>query len=362
MTTSFVDQTYIPTTSEVLSTLGALGIALQNYQAVELFIKSIQATSQLSSGFIQTIAMSAGGACSGLVNLKMNIKLLDGFFERMNSDKDYQYKTLTPWQQAQYFAGIFIFVVTGILFGLMAFTFAMEGSLAILSIAAGVVVAGIMTIQEVETWLSSYDFKATQHQQPLSTIQNFGKICGHIIAMGNVLALSLLFTLSLAQSLMLLHVGALPALLIGAAVAFTFGAFTEYYFYNFYLSEFCANFGSNWTLMMSNPQASVGLLCVSTNAFVNAALTYSGVELLTVLLVTAGVAVPSVALITALAATSAVFAGSASFILGMDFWIAEKSTKAQKNLSSLVQTSMFKAQEEAVNDGLKHDAVYSNVI
>ncbi|MDF1646551.1 MAG: hypothetical protein P1U61_06200 [Legionellaceae bacterium] len=320
--------------SGLLSGLGALGVALQNYQAVELFLKGIIPVSQWSKSLIQIVALSAGAACSGMVNLWMNIDLLKGFFERINSDKEYQYQKLTAWQQIQYFGGIFVFSVTGILFGLMAFTFAMEGPLAILSIAAGVFVAAIMTIQEIETWLSSYDAKAVEKAQPLSLLQTLGKWCGHLIAIGNVVALSLLFTLSLAEGLMLFNVTALPALAIGALVAFTFGAFTEYYFYNFYLAAFCENFVDNWYLMLEAPSALLGVICVLTNAFVNAALTYSALGLLTALLVTAEVALPPVTVITALSLASAFFAGSASLILGMDFWIEKKPVQSEKAVAS----------------------------
>lgn len=323
------------TSTRVLASLGALGIALQNYPAVVFFLNGLAqgilpASSWLNWG-VQITALGAGGLCSGMVNYWMNVELLEGFFQRMTSDEEYQYKRLqlTAWQQIQYFGGIFVFVVTGILFGLMAFTFAMEGPLAMLSIAAGLFVAGIMTIQEVETWLGSYDNKDTATEELLTQNQWIGKWVGHIIAAGNVLALSLLFTLSLAQGLIALQMAALPALIIGATVAFTFGAFTEYYFYNFYLAQFCKNFDKNWTQMLAVPHAWLGFVCVSINAFVNTALTYAGVELLTGLLLAAHVTLPPLAIITALAAISALFAGSASFILGLDFWIRQNPVKSE---------------------------------
>ncbi len=309
--------------SGLLSAAGAFGVALQNYQAVELALKA----TKWSAGLIQAVALSAGGACSGIVNFWMNLDLLDGFFKRMNADKDYQYKKLTPWQQVQYFGGIFVFSVTGLLFGLTAFAFAMTGPLAILSVAVGVFVAAIMTIQEIETWLASYDEKEVTEAESLTMLQQVGKWCGHLIALGNVMALSLLFTLSLAEALMALQVAAIPALIAGFAVSFTFGAFTEYYFYNFYLADFCKDFGDNLYAMMEAPYALIGFLSVSTNAFVNAALTYSALELLTVLLIAAEVVLPPAAIITAISLASAFFAGAASFVLGMDFWIGDKAAK-----------------------------------
>ncbi|MFZ4077204.1 MAG: hypothetical protein ACOYKA_04380 [Legionellaceae bacterium] len=315
--------------SKIISGLGALGVALQNYPAVELVMKGFISTTKASKSLITLGALASGGLCSGLVNYWMNVNLLNGFFKRMTSDKAYQYKGLTFWQQLQYFLGISIFVVTGLLFGLMAFTFALEGPFAILSIAAGVFVAIIMTIQEVETWLSSYDVKEGDTEASLLTSsQALGQLCGHVIAVGNVLALSFLLTLGMAQSLIMLGMAAFPALMMGTAIAFTFGAFTEYYFYDVYLANFCKNFSQKWQQMMEHPQAWLGLLCVSTNALVNAALTYAAVDLLTVILIAAQIALPPVAAMIVMAGVLAFFAGSASFILGLDFWIGSKPEPA----------------------------------
>ncbi len=323
-----IDLNDMPSTSATLSGLGAVGVALQNYPAVELFIKGlVKPASALSGRAIQAAALGMGGVCSGMVNFWMNVELLDGFFARMTSTKEYVYKQLSLLEQVQYFGGIGVFIVTGALFGLMAFTFALEGPLALLSIAAGVFVAGIMTVQEVETWLSSYDPKEAKEAEVLTGMQQFGKWCGHIIAAGNVLALSLLFSLGMAQSLMMINVAAFPALAAGVAVAFTFGAFTEFYFYNFYLADFCKDFGKKWEQMMALSNASFGMLCISINAFVNAALTYAGVMMLTGTLVAASVVVPPVGVMIALAAVSAVFGGSASFMLGMAFWIRQNEAK-----------------------------------
>ena len=364
--TLFSYQAYL--SSRMLSGLGAVGIALQNYPAVHLFMNGLirggTSVSNLSKALIEAASLSAGGLCSGMVNYWMNVELLDGFFERMNSTKEYQYKRLklTAWQKLQYFGGIFVFVVTGILYGLMAFTFAMEGPLATLSIAAGLFVAGIMTVQEVETWLVSYEPIDTGIAKPLTNAQQLGKGLGHLIAVGNVVALSLLFTLSLAEGLIALHVAALPALITGLAVAFTFGAFTEYYFYNFYLANFCKDLKTNLANMMRVPYAWIGLLCISTNAFVNAALTYAGIELLQGLLVAASIALPPATAIIILAATAAFFAGSASFILGADFWTRQNKPKQEESAVSHVSShtvsigksafGLFAENREALNNSV----------
>lgn len=328
---------YIPS-SKILSGLGAVGVALQNYPAVEIFVqgvlKGIIPLNRWSLGMMQALSFTTGGLCSGLVNFWMNVELLEGFFKRINSNEEYQYLRLNNWEKFQYFSGVFVFVVTGVLYGLMAFTFAMEGPLATLSISAGLFVAGIMTIQELETWFASYDKKEAEVDGVLSLMQQLGQYVGQMIAVGNVAALSLLFTLSLAQSLMALQMAAVPALAIGFAVAFSFGAFTEYYFYHFYLANFCKNFGTNLNRMAALHNAYIGFLCVCTNAFVNGALTYAGIELLMGLVITANLACPPLAAIIALASGCSFFAASASLMLGMDFWVRQNEVKPTAALAS----------------------------
>ena len=212
-----------------------------------------------------------------------------------------------------------------------------------------------MTIQEVETWLSSYDNQDAAMDTPLTHAQYLGKWVGHMIAAGNVLALSLLFTLSLAEGLIALHVATHTALIIGAVVAFTFGAFTEFYFYNVYLSNFCKNIDENWAKMLSASHAWFGLMCVSTNAFVNAALTYAGVELLAALIITANITLPAL--------ISALFGGCASFILGLDFWVKQNHVKPQplliKESPSIAHSrfGLFAANDDKILEGLNQSNI-----
>lgn len=343
----------LPSYSQLFSGLAALGVALQNYQAVSLFLNSLAvglSASRALNWSIQVMALVTGGLCSGMVNFWMNIELLEGFYARMTSKEDRQYTKLSVWEKVQYFAGIIVFVVTGVLFGLMAFTFSMEGPLALLSLMIGLFVAGIMTIQEVETWLSSYDEQAETSNEALTWGQTVGKWTGHMIALGNVLALSLLFTLSLTEGLMALNVAIVPALLIGFSVAFTFGSFTEYYFYNFYLASFCQNFSDKLTQMLSAPNVGFGVLCVSINAFVNGALAYSGVNMLAILLVAANIALPPLAVMTALAVVSAIFAASASLILGLDFWVRQNPTVLESKVEDIIETPKIKIKESAAKN------------
>ncbi|MBA2650354.1 MAG: hypothetical protein H0U75_12330 [Legionella sp.] len=405
------------TLTYVVSALGAAGGALQNYAAVELFLRGIilglTPISNLLSSTIQVLSI-AGGACNGLVNYFINLELLEGFLQRISRDKESI--RLSGWRKFRYYAGIFIFSTTGILFGMMAFAFSASSPLAILALAAGVFVAIVMTIQELETWLQSFDehvqflprksnaldqedvlsenhvliisidnvykigFCNTQgkyeeqdihdlellvllqqytkegpieiadhlekinallsltdscsQKRSLKNIFNawyltlsFKKACGHLIAAGNVLALSLLFTLSLVDVLVAFQVAAFPALVIGLTVAFTFGAFTEFYFYNYFLAKFCNAFDKNCEDMRKTNHAFLGYVCITVNALVNAALTYAGVSLLSGTFVLAGIGMPPLGLIIGLASICGVFAGSASFILGMSFWIRNSSTK-----------------------------------
>ncbi|NCT57036.1 MAG: hypothetical protein GW760_04910 [Legionella sp.] len=318
-------------TAYAVAGLGALGVAVQNYQAVESFLKSVLPLSYHGSYAMQAAAVGAGGLCSGLVNFKMNMDLLGDFSARWQY-QDYEayiaagyfdYKNATSLEQAKYLGGSFIVIGTGVLFGLMAFTFAMGSPLAMVSVALGLFVTIITMIQELEAWLAAWDPK----NGPTTGLpQSFSEWCGYMIAVGNVLAFSLMFTLSLAQTLILFHVAAVPALAIGAAVSFLFGGFTEYNFYAPYLTKLCGQFGEKWQEMMASDRALVGLLCMSVNALVNAALTYATLELLTALMVSASIALPPVAVVTVLSVALTVFAGSASFLLGMNFWISQAST------------------------------------
>jgi hypothetical protein len=322
-----------------IAVLGALGGALQNYIAVNLFLKGIVggalSLSHIFAGFRQVMALGFGGVCSGMVNFFINVDLLEGFLERLTRNKPGT--PLQGWVKFSYYAGIFVFVVTGLLFGMTAFTLGMATPMAAFAVVSGVFVAIIMTIQEVETWLQGFDDPKTPAKRNLRDMflewkssLTPGTMLGHVIAAGNVVALSLLFTLGLAEVLIALQVAALPALIIGISISFTFGAFTEFYFYNFFLAKFCDQLIKNWHAMKATVYAPFGLFFIASNAVVNAALTYSGVGLLTGLLVATGIGLPPVGIIIVLGAVSAFFSGSASLLLGMDFWI-RKMTPTQNN-------------------------------
>jgi hypothetical protein len=319
----------------VLAFFGAAGVGLQNYMAVTALLQGISngaiAMTKVGLGIMHSIAIAFGGICGGLVNLFLNIELLESFWERItkkNKPADAAPVVLSGWQKFSYWFGSGLFVITGVLYGLTAFAFGPVGVLAALGIASGILVAGIMTIQELETWLQGFD--KMDEKKNLTLKQRWlewknavtkGKVVGSVIAIGNVVALSLLMTLGMATFLMGVGVAALPALIVGLAVAFTIGAFTEYYFYNKFLSEFCDKIKARWTTFKEETKYPVmGAVCCSINALVNGALTYVGVTMIAALLASASIAVPPVGIIIAVAVTVAVFAAAASFILGLDFW------------------------------------------
>ncbi len=356
--------------SLVISALGALGVAMQNTIAVVLFLRnalgSVTSITTLLSNVIHGIGIGLGGLSSGMVNFFMNVELLDGFIHRMSADQTQL--NLRGWRKFRYYTGTFVFVVTGILFGTTAFTFGMASPFAAVAVAAGVLVAIIMTIQEVETWLASFDpvvatddgitDEGIEDKTSLAHLYNhwkktltFSKAVGHFIAAGNVIALSLLFTLGLADVLISLQVAAFTAFVIASVVSFTFGAFTEFYFYNFFLADCCKNFNQEWKKLTESPHATLAILFTSLNAFVNGALTYSGVALLGGLLMTAGIAAPPVGVIIALAAISAIFAGSASFLLGMKFMIPKTTpviAKSSEDAISRTPTRLSASNDEPV--------------
>lgn len=306
------------------SMLGAVGTALQNYMAVLDLFKTLAAgtltATKLGWGILHGGALALGGICSGVVNCCMNLELLGDFYERMTSPGP----KLSGWRKFRYWFGGAIFIGTGILFGLTAFAFVGAlGPLAIVSIAAGVFVAVIMMIQELETWLGSFkeDKSLWQIFKDWKKSLTIGKLFGSAIAIGNVVALSLLFTLGLATVLSGVGLPLLPAMIAGIAIAFTVGAFTEFYFYNTFLSDFCGDIKTNLSNFWQSKFSPVGLLAVGVNAVVNGVLSYVGIGMVIGLAATAiGVAMPPVGVVIAVAATLAVFAGLASFILGLAFW------------------------------------------
>lgn len=301
----------------VLSFLGAVGNSFQNFLAFLDFLKGVGGTSLLFNKVLSGVF----NFCGGLINLAINVGLLKGFLERLKGKKPKQ--KLTPWQTFSYWTGFGVFIITGVLFALTAYAFGTAmGPLAGLAIAAGIFVGMIMMIQELETWLRDFD----EGKEILSPIAIFKKWCSDldavkmtafVISVGNVMALSLLFTAGLTLFLTTVGVPAFAAAVAGFVVAFTFGAFTEFYFYNGFITDFCINCKSKWTALKESKWASLGMLSIGINALVNGVLCYTGVYMLGGLLCAAHIAFP----VLPLAIIASLFAGLASLLLGADFWI-----------------------------------------
>lgn len=356
-----------------LATLGALGIALQNYMAIIAIPNAISAAATVSNavmGALHGVGVALGGLCGGLVNFFINIGLLESFLERVTGKK--KRPNLKGFKWFSYWFGSAVFVCTGVLFGLTAVAFGPAGPLAALAIAAGVFVAVIMTIQELETWLQRFDDPETHVKKPIKQIflewkksLTKGKVIGFLIAVGNVLALSLLFTMGLATVLSGVGLPALPALIVAFSIAFTAGAFTEFYFYHNFLSKFCDKFKEKWQAFKASKWPVVGVVCITTNAVVNTVLTYVGIIMITGLLIAAGVAAPPLGAMIAIAAVSALCAGIASFVLGMDFWtnnitkitnFFKRFKKSPPELTGEVEND-FEQSTTILNKSLKDDSV-----
>lgn len=396
----------------VLAFLGAAGVGFQNYSALyEVLFISLH-LSPLGS-FV--IALVAAGICSTLVNFCLNGDLLYGFYQRMMKKP---FPALSEGGKVKYWLGVGVFIVTGLLFGFMAFSVVTAGGLAaldwvgIVSIVAGVFVSVITIVQELETWLEGFDnpiaieiykkwqkleqdkkdelkvdkvieslserldtfgekthepldhaplenkrneiigklekLKGQKKDQVIAQLKAFqteaeyfaiqpswrnvlknkweqfkknriGYAAGFITSVLNVMGLSLLFTIGLAPVLIQLGVAALPAIIVGFSLAFTAGAFTEFYFYQGFLTDFCSRVTERWKKLLNSPAWGAGISAALINGAVNAVLAYFGVTLiLGPLLESIGVVIPS---LLTLGIISAIFVGLASIILGTNFYI-----------------------------------------
>ena len=333
----------------ITALLGAAGSSLQNFMAFVIFLGRI---SNLTA-FMINLLSGVVSVCSGLVNLCLNIDLLWSFAQRLSGEK----KTYPGkgWQRFNFYAGSAVFITTGILFAFTAIAFGPVGSLAMLGIVAGVFVGLIMMIQELETWIGS--FKENQEYVPfLQGLSAWwksltvGKTAGLLISLGNVLALSLLLTAGLAVFLMNFGIPVFTAVVVGFVISFTVGAFTEFYFYNAFLSEFCENFTQKCTDLLESKYATVGVISIVINAGVNAALCYAGVFMLSALTVSAGLAFPPLAL----AIVAAGFGGLASLLLGASFWIG--------NSQHIVGWLAGNVGEEDMEANIEHEPLVERVL
>lgn len=310
---------------------GALGVGLQNFMAFVSFLLDLGG---LSSAAVLGIAATFGGFISGLVNLWMNVDLLKDFFKRFTGNKVQE--KLRGWKKFRYYLGCLLFITTGILFGMTAFAFGGVGVLAGLAIASGLLVAIIMMIQELETWLQSFDEAGAKTSLKEAFVKWWkglspAKAVGFCISVGNILALSLLFALGITNFLIMAGVPLFPAIIVSLVVAFTAGAFTEFYFYNSILSSFCEQIATVWWkafLELSFKVKATVFLSSLINAAVNGVLCYAGVVLFNALLVSVGMSPMGLGIII----TASIFAAAASYMLGVKFWVKYFNPKVESYL------------------------------
>lgn len=301
--------------------IGGAGVGLQNYLAV---------TSLTSSGgsIIQGLLQAGGAVGAGAgaaANFLFNYDLLRSFFDRITGKKKRR-KPLPVWRQIIRFVGGVLVVMTGLMFGGVSFAFGMSSPLAILGIVAGVAVAGVTTIQELETWLQNFD-KEEEEEKTLAQLWQewwdeltWRKAVGYFIALMNSLALCLTFAIGLTVFFSFLGMPAMPALIAGFVSAFTAGLFTEMSFYGTFLGGFCANISQRWSDFKNTKWTPVGATVAVTNALINGVLMYAAVGMLTAVVVAAGIAAPPLGVIIGVGVVCAVFATVASLILGVNFW------------------------------------------
>lgn len=141
----------------LLALLGAAGVGFQNFTA---FFEVLVGSFALAHAPALALAIVAGGLCSTAVNFFLNAELLYDFYRRVTKKP---LPALSPIGAVQYIVGIGVFVITGVLFGMTAFSVAAAGGLSalgvagILAITVGVFVSVITIFQELETWLASFD-------------------------------------------------------------------------------------------------------------------------------------------------------------------------------------------------------------
>lgn len=300
----------------VISILGGLGVALQNVMGIVALLQGVgMAATEVGTAFMHIIATSLGGLCSGVVNTFINLDTLESFFQRILGIKPMP--SLERPQKIVYWLGVGVFIITGLLYGLTAFAFGPIGALAVLGIIAGVLVAGISTIQEMEVWLARFDADFKDVTEDGSTKS---KIIGKIITIGTIISLSLLFTMGIATFMTGVGAPIIPSLIVGFGLSFTAGAFTEYVFYNRALGDFCQHFDQKWENFKKSRWPVLGFTISVLNGLVNGALAYIGMTLLIGLIVSTGVAAPPLGVVIAVGLIVAIFSGAASTMLGISFW------------------------------------------
>lgn len=388
------------------SFLGAVGTGIQNYmgsvQFIQYFMGQAYSLSDAGVGIAHSCAAALGGASSIFVNYLLNVELIRDFIfrlkrlrlrslqrhydeqvARLEELKQNQLRAqadierieaylagrkliidrlqaelgaenviglksgLTGWKKVMCWIGIGLFIVSGLLYGLMAVAVAPQGVLAILGIIAGALVTPIQTIQEIEVWVGWLD---PMRASEASRSSKLAKGVGIGFSIATVVVLSTLFTLGIASFLMSFGVAALPAVIAGAAVAFSVGAFTEFFFYAPYLMSFCGDVSKTIQEFKASKKPLLGLLIVGLNAAANGVMAGFAIGLLIGVIVAAGAAVPPFGGVLAVAILGGVIAAAASFMLGTKFWISKFGADKPKSVEG-------SEVEPLVEDGSTHAIV-----
>ncbi len=336
----------------ILSILGALGIAFSNYTGLASLLQTIAngalAATKVGLGFLHGISIAAGAICGGAMNLIMFRDLLDDFLWRFIKRKDENGEwTVKPkpefknnTSRVKYVVGILAFVLSGLLYGAMAFAISSTSPIAILGIIAGILVGGLSTIQELETWLSDEEWNKRDPKAPADPIGTKGtKIFGLTLTTAEVIVLSLLFAAGFVTFLTHFHVPVIIALTVGSAVAVPTGLFTQKTFYKPSLTRFCNGFRDRFKALKTETKApGFGLAFAIVNGLVNGALAYVGMSMLIGVIATAvGVAAPPLGAVLAIGIVVAIIAATASMILGMEFWIKKMPKKKPENIAAVAE-------------------------
>ncbi len=320
-----------------VSVLGAIGSALQNVIGFGSWMLDL--SSRIATPVVHTVSGVLGGI-TGVVNLCVNIDLLYHFSKRFS--KSHPKPVLEgSWTKFRYYGGSLIFIGTGLLFGATAFAITSSGILSQIGIAAGVLVALIMMVQELETWLASFDPKKIKAAKIIENpkARKAGRTLGKIISLCNVVGLSLLFAFGIASVLVNLSVPLLPSIITSLVIAFTAGAFTEYYFYNSFLSKFCSKLVKKWNQLINSKYSYIGIGCILINAVVNGVLCYYGiVSFGTSMLAQVGMATVPLSVVI----IASIFVALASTLLTASFWIKVVS----KQLPEAKGYKKVKAEDE----------------
>ena len=379
-------QYWIKLAALVVTSAGCLGIALQGAAGVSFLVPML-------------IALILGGM-NGFVNLLETVELIERILWRGDRNPNDGKKRLsipeilrkldTRGKQIKFLLGCFAFMLTGGLFIGSGFAIIHGASfLAIVAYIGAILIGVIMIMQELEVWLSKYDDLDKLPKPPRSTRKPKtadGAVpstklwwwLGWVISAGNVFAVSFLFAYGLSYVVPTLVIGStLWWVAVFSVLALTaVGGFCEVVFYMSFLPAFCGNFFtpnfkrdkkssrkqlSRWDVLKqkwakSRAYTLVSILSVLGNAAVNLIVFYTTSRLAWAQCF--GVLVhlkvmsffPSGGIVLGLSVSIAAFAGVASAILGLEFFLDTEDIR--DNVSSMLKLASNASYTSEIHDEL----------